>query len=67
MAETGSGLWLRGELPCDERCEVPADLEMSEVPPPRHAWDGVVRCPNNGCGRWWLIRRVEGVSGVGDE
>jgi hypothetical protein len=25
------------------------------VPPPRHNWPDVLVCPNEGCGRAWLV------------
>lgn len=39
---------------CEEKCEVPAGVEMSTVPVPRHQWGDVFVCPND-CGRAFLI------------
>lgn len=45
-----------GTLPCDEKCYVPPNVDMTEVPRPRHAWSDIAICPN--CGRAWLMRKV---------
>ena len=42
-------------LPCDEACELPPGVRVSEVPRPRHKWNDVLVCPN--CGRAWLIHK----------
>ena len=30
-------------------------LDLLDMPPSRHAWSDIVRCPNDGCGREFLI------------
>lgn len=39
-----------GTIPCEEKCEVPEGVELIALPESRHAWDGIMNCPN-GCGR----------------
>lgn len=29
--------------------------KLAEMPPSRHAWSDIVRCPNDGCGREFLV------------
>lgn len=41
---------------CPRRCEVPEGVIATAVPPPRHAWSDVHRCPNDGCGLGLLIQ-----------
>jgi hypothetical protein len=43
------------KMACRMTCDVPAGTVMTEVPPPRHAWADVVRCPNDDCGRAFLV------------
>ncbi|MEU0393844.1 hypothetical protein ABZ208_13875 [Streptomyces sp. NPDC006208] len=40
---------------CAERCEIPEGVQLAEVPRPRHDWGDVVHCPNDGCGRSFLV------------
>lgn len=56
-----------GTIDCKEKCDVPFGTVMIEVPVPRHAWTDVLVCPNEGCDRAFLCRRVEKVEGSGDE
>jgi hypothetical protein len=42
-------------LPCIQQCEVPPGKRLAEVPVPRHNWTDVLVCPNEGCGRAWLV------------
>jgi len=42
-------------LPCEQQCTVPAGTRLVEVPVPRHNWGDVLVCPNEGCGRAWLV------------
>lgn len=42
-------------MDCDQACEVPEGVRVAWVPPPRHNWGDVVRCPNDGCGRAFLV------------
>jgi hypothetical protein len=28
---------------------------LREMPPSRHAWSDIVRCPNDGCGREFMV------------
>lgn len=46
-------------MDCAERCEVPAGVRILESPPSRHAWSDVVRCPNDGCEKTFLVIRNE--------
>lgn len=39
---------------CEENCEVPEGIELVEMPPSRHAWSDIIRCPNS-CGRTYMI------------
>jgi hypothetical protein len=42
-------------LPCEQQCEVPPGKRLVGVPMPRHNWGDVLVCPNEGCGRAWLV------------
>lgn len=42
-------------MPCDLGCPVPAGVTLAPVPLPRHNWPDVLVCPNEGCGRAWLV------------
>lgn len=42
-------------MPCEQKCEVGAGVVLHPIPTPRHAWSDVLVCPNEGCGRAWLI------------
>lgn len=42
-------------IDCEQRCEVPEGVALHAVPPPRHAWGDVLRCPNDDCGRCFLV------------
>ena len=44
-------------IDCAERCRIPEGAELLQVPPPRHAWGDVLHCPNDGCGRAFLITK----------
>lgn len=44
-----------GKLPCPDQCDVPPGTMIAEVPMPRHNWTDVIICPNEGCGRAWLV------------
>lgn len=39
-------------IDCEQRCDVPSGMTLSEVPRPRHAWSDALPCPN--CGRCFL-------------
>ena len=39
---------------CEENCEVPEGVELVEMPPSRHDWSDIIRCPNS-CGRTYMI------------
>lgn len=52
------------EVDCPLKCTIPDDVELSEVPSPRHAWGDVLHCPNGveeeleaPCGRTFLARQ----------
>lgn len=47
-----------GVIPCEQKCEVPEGVELVALPESRHAWPGIVNCPN-GCGRSFEVRRAE--------
>lgn len=42
-------------LDCPFSCEVPVGVELHMVPPPRHDWSDVIHCPNEDCGRHFLV------------
>lgn len=42
-------------IDCAEQCEIPDGTQLEEVPRPRHAWSDVLNCPNEGCGKSFLI------------
>lgn len=46
---------------CGHDCEVPPGITLIEVPPPRReaAWDDVLYCPIEGCGRVFLVDKTE--------
>jgi hypothetical protein len=54
------------KIECPLACEVPEGYTLTEVPPPRHDWSDVKRCPNEPgvdfpegqeCGKVLLISR----------
>jgi hypothetical protein len=45
---------------CPEQCEIPDGVDLTEVPRPRHAWGDVLNCPNDGCGRSFMVRQTSG-------
>lgn len=46
-------------IDCAEQCEIPPGITITEVPPSRHAWADVFRCPNDGCEKTFLARPAE--------
>ena len=42
-------------IDCPMHCEVPEGVQMDETPPPRHDWGDMLHCPNEGCGRHFLV------------
>lgn len=51
------------QISCPLKCEVPDEVELSEVPAPRHNWGDVVTCPNGEaegldapCGRAFMVK-----------
>lgn len=44
-------------IDCAQQCEIPAGVQLTEVPRPRHAWGDVFNCPNDGCGRSFMARQ----------
>jgi hypothetical protein len=34
-------------------------LKLTDMPPSRHAWSDIVRCPNDGCGREFLWTKAK--------
>jgi len=49
-------------LSCPLNCSMPPGVEMVEVPRPRHAWTDIAICPNEGCGKCFLMVKRQGVS-----
>lgn len=47
------------KIDCPEKCDVPEGATLTLVPKPRHVWSDVVVCPNEDCGRAFLIERGE--------
>lgn len=50
------------KIPCgqfDGGCDVEAGRVLLPVPRPRHAWSDVLICPNEGCGRAFLLWRPD--------
>lgn len=45
-------------IDCEQQCAIPAGVELTEVPRPRHAWGDVFNCPNDGCGKSFLARQT---------
>ena len=43
------------KLPCELKCDVPEGVTLVGVPTPRHKWEGLIVCPNEGCGRAWMV------------
>lgn len=46
------------------KCQLAEDalrlgIELAEMPPSRHAWSDIIRCPNDGCGREFLVTQKE--------
>jgi hypothetical protein len=50
---------LTGRIDCDQRCEIPDGVTLLEMPPTRHAWSDIVRCPIEGCGRFFMVEKRE--------
>jgi hypothetical protein len=40
---------------CAEGCDVPEGWEMIPIPMPRHAWDDIAVCPNEGCDLAFIV------------
>jgi hypothetical protein len=49
-------------IDCEQQCRIPEDVHLTPVPPPRHAWNDVIRCPNDGCERCFLVSSLTGGS-----
>lgn len=43
-------------IDCDLSCEIPEGVKLVDMPPARHDWSGIIRCPNSGCGRTFLVQ-----------
>lgn len=44
------------------KCKLREDADrlgaaLVEMPPSRHAWSDIIRCPNDGCGREFLVQK----------
>lgn len=48
---------LTKEIDCPQKCEIPAGVVLVRVPPPRHAWSDIIRCPD--CGDCFLVEKGE--------
>jgi hypothetical protein len=46
-------------IDCEMSCEIPEGVTLTELPPPRHDWGGILRCPNDGCGRFFLVEKED--------
>lgn len=46
-------------IECPLKCEVPEGVIIGMVPQPRHNWSDVVHCPNDDCGRHFLVMEQE--------
>lgn len=44
-------------IDCAEQCEIPDGVQLVEVPRPRHAWSDVINCPNDDCGRSFMVKQ----------
>lgn len=42
-------------IDCEQKCPIPDGVQLRETPPSRHDWSDVVRCPNGGCERTFLV------------
>lgn len=45
------------EIECPLKCRVPEGWTVTEMPPSRHAWSDIIRCPNDDCDRTLLATR----------
>lgn len=52
-------------IDCTKACVIPADVRIAEVPVPRHNWGDVFVCPNDGCGRAFLVTSTLPADGEG--
>ncbi|MFG1794218.1 hypothetical protein [Nocardia sp. NPDC049149] len=50
-----SSEYLTGAIGCAEKCEIPDGVQLRDMPPTRHAWSDIVRCPNEGCERFFMV------------
>ena len=48
---------LNKAIDCQQACEIPQGVTLVRVPPPRHAWTDIIRCPD--CGDCFLVEREE--------
>lgn len=42
------------------KCQLSEDaarlgMKLAEMPPSRHDWGDIIRCPNDGCGREFMV------------
>ena len=45
-----------------QQCQIERDakrlsITLTDMPPSRHNWGDIIRCPNDGCEREFLVRR----------
>lgn len=46
-------------IDCPQQCVIPEGAEVQEVPRPRHDWQDVVHCPNEGCSKSFLVIKAQ--------
>jgi hypothetical protein len=37
---------------------MPEGVELTEVPPSRHAWNDILNCPNDNCGKTFMVTKL---------
>ncbi|GAA3384424.1 hypothetical protein [Streptomyces racemochromogenes] len=42
-------------IDCIEQCEIPDGADLHEIPRPRNSWPDILNCPNQGCGKSFLL------------
>ena len=43
-------------LDCAQACTIPDGVDLVEMPRARHACGDVLNCPNDGCGRSFMVK-----------
>jgi hypothetical protein len=65
LTSSPAGKELR-HIDCAQQCDIPDGVTMREMPPSRHAWSDIVRCPNDDCGRTFMVIKDESAQGGGE-